>query len=99
MMNSFFNMMNNPMMSFFNQLQQIRQNPNMLSNILRQRGMINDVQAEEIQKMGCNYEQIGQYLIQNGMMPNNIRQFEGQVNQVQNMMNEKLKVKLIKCKI
>lgn len=89
MMNSFFNMMNNPMMSFFNQLQQIRQNPNMLSNILRQRGMINDVQAEEIQKMGCNYEQIGQYLIENGMMPNNIRQFEGQVNQVQNMMNEK----------
>ncbi|MDT3387681.1 MAG: hypothetical protein LIR46_07985 [Bacteroidota bacterium] len=86
MMNSFFNLLNNPMMSF---LQQVRQNPNMLSNILRQRGIINDVQAEEIQKMGCNYEQIGQYLIQNGIMPNNIRQFEGQVNQVQNMMNEK----------
>ena len=74
------------MMSLVQQARQIQQNPSMLSTLLQQRGLITDQQAKEIQKMGNNYEQIGQYLIQNGKMPNNVKSYEDQVNQIQNMM-------------
>lgn len=87
-MNPFFNMMNNPMMNIIRQVQQIKQNPNQLATLLQQRGMINDQQAKDIQQMGGNFEQVGQYLMQNGKMPNNVQQYQGQVNQVQNMMND-----------
>lgn len=86
-MNPFFNMMNNPMMNILQQVRQIKQNPNQLAGLLQQRGMINEQQAKEIQQMGGNFEQIGQYLMQNGKMPTNVQQYQGQVNQVQNMMN------------
>lgn len=85
-MNPFFNMMNNPMMNLIKQVQQIKQNPNQLATLLQQRGMINEQQAKDIQKMGGNYEQIGQYLMNNGRMPTNVQQYQNQVNQVQNMM-------------
>jgi pentose-5-phosphate-3-epimerase len=85
-MNPFFNMMNNPMMNLIKQVQQIKQNPNQLATLLQQRGMINEQQAKDIQKMGGNYEQIGQYLMNNGRMPTNVQQYQDQVNQVQNMM-------------
>ena len=97
-MNSFFQssllqrMMPPPMqnmMSFIQQVRQVQQNPSMLSQLLQQRGMISDQQAKEIQKMGTNYEQIGQYLIQNGRMPSNYRQYENQIGQVQSMMQNK----------
>ena len=87
-MNPFFNMMNNPMLNVLRQVQQIKQNPNQLATLLKQRGMINDQQAQDIQKMGNNYEQIGQYLMRQGRMPTNVQQYEGQVNEVQNMMNK-----------
>ena len=87
MMNPFFNMMNNPMMNILRQVQQIKQNPNQLATLLQQRGMINDQQAKDIQQMGTNYEQIGQYLMNNGKMPTNVQPYQEQVNQVQNMMN------------
>lgn len=87
-MNPFFNMMNNPMMNIIRQVQQIKQNPNQLASLLQQRGMINDQQAKDIQQMGGNFEQVGQYLMQNGKMPTNVQQYQGQVNQVQNMMND-----------
>lgn len=86
-MNPFFNMMNNPMMNIIKQVQQIKQNPNQLATLLQQRGMINDQQAKEIQKMGGNYEQIGQYLMNNGRMPTNVQQYQNQVNQIENMMH------------
>ena len=86
-MMSFFNMMNNPMFQLIQQVQQIRQNPNQLANLLQQRGMINAQQAQDIQKMGGNYEQIGQYLMNNGRIPNNIQPYQNKVNEVQNMMN------------
>lgn len=86
-MNPFFNMMNNPMMNILQQVRQIKQNPNQLAGLLQQRGMINEQQAKEIQQMGGNFEQVGQYLMQNGKMPTNVQQYQGQVNQVQNMMN------------
>ena len=86
-MNPFFSMMRqNPMMNFMRQVNQIRQNPNQLVQLLSQRGMIDEQQAAEIQKMGTNYEQIGQYLMNSGRIPNNLSQFENTINQVQKMM-------------
>lgn len=76
----------NPMMQFIQQVYQIRQNPNQLANILQQRGIINQQQAMDIQQMGGNYEQIGQYLMRQGRMPNNVQQYSSQVEQIQNMM-------------
>jgi len=87
-MNPFFNMMNNPMMNLLQQVRQIKQNPSQLAGILQQRGMINEQQARDIQQMGGNFEQIGQYLMQNGKMPTNVQQYQGQVNQVQDMLNK-----------
>ena len=85
-MNAFYRMMNNPMMNVLNQVRQIKQNPNQLASLLKQRGMINDQQAQDIQQMGGNYEQIGRYLMNSGKMPTNVQQYESQVNQVQNML-------------
>ena len=73
-MNPFFNPMMqgmtrmNPMQNVMNVMQQVRQikqNPNQLASLLQQRGMINESQAKEIEKMGNNYEQIGRYLMDN----------------------------------
>lgn len=85
-MNPFFSMMNNPVINILNQVRQIKQNPSQLASLLQQRGMINEQQAQDIQKMGNNYEQIGQYLMNNGKMPTNVQPYQEQVNQVQNMM-------------
>lgn len=79
-------MMNNPMMNIMRQVQQIKQNPNQLASLLQQRGMINEQQAHDIQSMGTNYEQIGQYLMSNGKMPTNVQPYQGQVEQVQNLI-------------
>lgn len=87
-MNPFFNMMNNPMMNLLQQVRQIKQNPSQLAGILQQRGMINEQQARDIQQMGGNFEQVGQYLMQNGKMPTNVQQYQGQVNQVQDILNK-----------
>ena len=74
------------MINIIQQVMQIKQNPNQLAGLLQQRGMINEQQAQDIQKMGGNFEQIGQYLMQNGKMPTNVQPYQEQVNQVQNMM-------------
>lgn len=70
------------------QVQQIKQNPNQLAGFLQQRGMINEQQAKEIQKMGSNYEQIGHYLMSNGRIPQDYQKYQGDVNQIQNMINQ-----------
>ena len=88
------NMMPSPMqrmMDLIQQYQQIKQNPNQLATLLKQRGMIDENQFVAINKMGGNYEQIGQYLMQNGKMPANVQQYENQVNQVQNIMSNNIK--------
>ena len=85
-MNPFFHMMNNPMMNVLQQVQQIKSNPGQLASLLKQRGMIDDTQFNDISKMGNNYQQIGQYLMQHGRMPQNVSQYQGQVQQIQNMM-------------
>ena len=76
------------MMNILQQVREIKQNPNQLASLLQQKGMINNQQAKDIQQMGGNFEQVGQYLMQNGKMPTNVQQYQGQVNQVQNMMND-----------
>lgn len=75
-------------MSLVQQARQIQQNPSMLSHLLQQNGMITSEQAKDIQQMGNNYEQIGQYLIKNGKMPGNIKSYENQVSQIQSMLNK-----------
>lgn len=84
-MNPFF-MINNPMMNIVRQVQEIKQNPNQLANVLKQRGLISEDQFAEVSKMGSNYEQIGQYLMRNGRMPGNLNQYMGQVNQIQKFL-------------
>lgn len=81
----------NPMFQMMQQVMQIKRNPNQLANLLRQRGMIDDNQFAEVSKMGGNYEQIGQYLMQNGRLPSNIQPYEQQVNQMQNAMNQQFR--------
>ena len=78
----------NPMFQMMQQVMQIKRNPNQLANFLRQRGMIDDNQFAEVSKMGGNYEQIGQYLMQNGRLPSNVQPYEQQVSQMQNAMNQ-----------
>ena len=90
-MNPFFNLMRpNPMMQVIQQYRQIKQNPQQLANLLRQRGMITENQFADVSKMGSNYQQIGQYLMQNGKMPTNIQSYEDQISQVQNMANQNI---------
>ncbi len=87
-MNPFFSMMQrNPMINVLQQVQQIRQNPNQLASLLQQRGLINPQQAQEIKKMGSNYGQIGQYLMNNGTMPNSIP--PNTIEQAQSIANQK----------
>lgn len=86
-MNPFFNMMQrNPMMNMFQQIQQIRQNPNQLASLLQQRGLVTPQQAQEIQRMGSHYGQIGQYLMNQGTMPTNIPQ--NAIDQAQNIAKQ-----------
>ena len=90
-MNPFFNMMRpNPMANFMNLLQQVRtikQNPSQLATLLKQRGMITDEQVTQVEQLGNNYEELGRFLMGNGKVPTNVQQYQGQVEQVQNMMN------------
>ena len=83
MMNPFY------LMNIVNQANQIKNNPSMLANLLQQRGLVNAQQAEEIKQMGSNYEQVGQYLMNNGRIPNNVQQYQQDVDQVQSYMNQK----------
>ena len=86
-MNPFFSLMQrNPMMNVLQQVQQIRQNPTQLANLLQQRGLVSPQQAQEIQKMGNHYGQIGQYLMNQGTMPNNIPQ--NTIEQAQNIAKQ-----------
>lgn len=78
----------NPMMQVIQQYRQIKRNPNQLANILQQRGLISPEQAQNIQQMGGNYSQIGQYLMNQGRMPTNVQQYQNQVEQVQNIIDE-----------
>lgn len=89
-MNPFFRAMRqnpiNNIMNLMNQVQQIKQNPNQLASLLQQRGIITPTQAQDIQKMGNHYEQVGQYLMNTGTMPNEIPQ--NVIDQAQTMVKK-----------
>lgn len=90
-MNPFFNVMQamNPMSNMLSMIQRVRQNPNQLGPLLQQRGIITPQQAKDIEQMGSNYAQIGQYLMQNGRMPGNVQQqYQSQVDQIQNIIKQ-----------
>lgn len=57
------------MMNVVNQVRQLQQNPNGMADFLKQRGIVNEQQYADIQKMCGNPAQVGQYLLQNGLMP------------------------------
>lgn len=86
-MNQFFNALN-PILNVMRYAQQVKQDPSKLAALLQQRGMINEQQVKDIQQMGSNYAQVGEYLMQNGKMPTDVKQYEGQVNQLQSMMGK-----------
>lgn len=52
-----------------NQVRQIKQNPSHIGKYLYDNGRIDQRQMEEIEKMGGNVEQIGQYLMNQGFIP------------------------------
>jgi hypothetical protein len=56
------------LMQVMSQVSRLRQNPNGIADLLKQQGRINDDQYAAIQKMN-DPAQIGQYLIQSGVMP------------------------------
>lgn len=87
-MNPFLSFMQqrNPMINVLQQVQQIRQNPSQLASVLQQRGVVTSQQAQEIQKMGNHYGQIGQYLMNQGTMPTNIPQ--NAIDQAQNIAKQ-----------
>lgn len=77
------------MMNIIQQANKIKQNPEMLATLLQQRGIINEQQVKEIQGMGNNYEKVGQFLMQNGKMPQNVSPYAGQVNQLEQLMHQR----------
>lgn len=76
------------MMQVIQQYRQIKQNPNQLASFLQQKGMINQQQAKEIQSMGGNFDIVGQYLMNQGSMPQNVEQYQNQVQEIQNAINQ-----------
>ena len=69
-------------MQVMNQFQQIRQNPNQLGALLKSRGLINDQQVRDISQMGTDYTKVGQYLMNNRIMPHPDQQAINQAQQV-----------------
>ena len=62
---------NGPMGKLFqivNAVQQVRQNPNQLGQLLRDHGRITDEQLNEINQLGGNPSQIGNYLMSHNLM-------------------------------
>lgn len=59
-----------PIMQIIQRVNQIRNNPNYMSQFLLQQGRITDQQYNEIQQLGIggNPPAIGQYLMQHGTM-------------------------------
>ena len=74
-------------MNIINQYHAIKQDPTQLAGFLQQRGIINPQQAQEIEKMNGNYEQVGQYLMSKGCMPGNApQQYQNDISQIQGMV-------------
>lgn len=68
MANSLFGGPAGILMQVASTVNKIKQDPSMLGRFLLDHGKINDSQLQEINKMGGNYDQIGNYLINNNIM-------------------------------
>lgn len=74
-----------PMMNMMNQVRQMQSDPSQISKMLLDRGKIDQNTYEAIK--GMNPSQIGNYLMQNGILgQNQIQGMMPQVNQIQQMM-------------
>ena len=77
--------MNNNIMQFIQQVQQFRQNPEQLKQMLYQNGKISQEQFEAIQGMN-NFDEIGKYLIDNNIIPNSqLPQLQQQAQQLSSL--------------
>lgn len=77
--------MNNNIMQFIQQVQQYRQNPEQLKQMLYQNGKISQEQFETIQGMN-SFDEIGKYLIDNNIIPNSqLPQLQQQVQQLSSL--------------
>ena len=77
------NLMN--IMNIVSQVKQIKENPNGIAQFLYNNGRIDQNQMKDIEKMGGNYEEIGQYLMNKGLMPNQqqLSTMQPYLNQIQ----------------
>ena len=77
--------MNNNIMQFIQQVQQFRQNPEQLKQMLYQNGKISQEQFEVIQGMN-DFDEIGKYLIDNNIIPNSqLPQLQQQAQQLSSL--------------
>lgn len=77
--------MNNNIMQFIQQVQQFRQNPEQLKQMLYQNGKISQEQFEAIQGMN-SFDEIGKYLIDNNIIPNSqLPQLQQQAQQLSSL--------------
>lgn len=77
--------MNNNIMQFIQQVQQYRQNPEQLKQMLYQNGKISQEQFEAIQGMN-SFDEIGKYLIDNNIIPNSqLPQLQQQAQQLSSL--------------
>lgn len=77
--------MNNNIIQFIQQVQQFRQNPEQLKQMLYQNGKISQEQFEVIQGMN-NFDEIGKYLIDNNIIPNSqLPQLQQQAQQLSSL--------------
>ena len=75
----------NPMMNMVNQVRQMQSDPSQISKMLLDRGKIDQKTYEAIQ--GMNPSQIGNYLMQNGILgQNQINSMLPQANQISRIM-------------
>lgn len=72
-------------MQFIQQVQQFRQNPEQLKQMLYQNGKISQEQFEAIQGMN-SFDEIGKYLIDNNIIPNSqLPQLQQQAQQLSSL--------------
>ncbi len=88
-MNPLFGGLGN-IMQTVNAIQQVRQNPSQLGQILYDHNKINQTQLEEINRLGGNPQQIGNYLINNNIMTQQqAQQMYQSTPQIQSVLNNK----------
>lgn len=77
----------NPMLNVIMQVQQLKQNPQMMGQFLLDHKMIKEDQLEEVQGMNGDFSKVGSFLMNSGAINQQQAQgMMGQVNHIGNMM-------------